>query len=309
MKFSRRQFVTASSLAAIGGSLARVPVFGQQPPSAPATPPPPVVPTFAELRRNVGTFMARGGCIGWLITPEAVVVVDSQFADTAQMFLDGLRPRSSRKIDLLINSHHHGDHTGGNKTLRPHVVKIVAHANVPELQRKQAAANKSEEAQAYADETYSTTWKADVGSEVISTKYYGPGHTSGDSTIVFERANVVHMGDLMFNHRHPRVDRPGGASIRNWITLLEATTKDHGADTLYIFGHAKVGMPITGSRADLLAFRDYFTGVLDYVQKGIAAGRSVEEIAKVAQVPGFPQHEGMPTGTLTMAYEELTAKT
>jgi glyoxylase-like metal-dependent hydrolase (beta-lactamase superfamily II) len=296
-------------MAAIGGSLGRARLFGQQPPAAPAAPPAPVVPTFAELRRNVGTFMARGGCIGWLITPEAVVVIDSQFADTAQMFLDGLKPRTQRRIDLLINSHHHGDHTGGNKTLRPSVVKIVAHANVPELQRKQAAAAKTEDAQAYADETYTSTWRADVGSEVISTKYYGPGHTSGDSTIVFERANVVHMGDLMFNHRHPRVDRPGGASIRNWITLLEATTKDHTADTLYIFGHAKVGLPITGSRTDLLAFRDYFTGVLDYVQKGIAAGKSVDEIAKVQQVPGFPQHEGVPTGTLTMAYEELTAKT
>jgi hypothetical protein len=90
--------------------------------------------------------------------------------------------------------------------------------------------------------------------------------------------------------------------------VLEGTTKDHGADTTYIFGHAKVGMPITGTRADLLGFRDYFTAVLDYVQKGISAGKSMDEIVKVAQLPGFPQHEGAPTGTLQMAYEELTAK-
>ncbi len=307
MKWNRRQFVTASSLAAIASSLPRS-LFSQTPAAPPAQPAAPVVPTFNALRGNVGIFTARGGTMGWLITPDAVVVVDSQFADTSQMFLDGLKPRTQRKIDLLINSHHHGDHTGGNKTLRPNVVKIVAHANVPELQRKQAAANKTEDAQAYADETYTTTWKADLGSEVMSTKYYGPGHTNGDSTIVFERANIVHMGDLMFNHRHPRVDRPGGALIRNWIALLEGTTKDHDADTTFIFGHAKVGMPVTGTRADLLAFRDYLTGVLDYVQKGIAAGKSMEEIVKVTEVPGFPQHEGVPTGTLTMAYEELTAK-
>jgi glyoxylase-like metal-dependent hydrolase (beta-lactamase superfamily II) len=300
MTWSRREFVAASSLAVLGGALRQVPVVGQQ--QAPVT------PAFTALRRNVGVFTARGGAIGWLIAPDAVVVVDSQFADTAQMLLDGLKGRTARKIDLLINTHHHGDHTSGNKTLRPSVAKIVGHANQPDLQRKQAAANKSEDQQAYADETFKDAWRADVGSEVVSAKYYGPGHTGGDIAIFFERANVVHMGDLMFNQRHPRVDRPGGASIRNWITTLEKVTSEHGADTTYIFGHAKVGQPITGTRAELLAFRDYFTALLAFVQKEIAAGTSVEEIAKAPALPGFPGHEGAPGGTLRMAYEELTAK-
>ena len=69
--------------------------------------------------------------MGWLVTPDAVLVIDSQFADTAQMFLDGLKKRTPRKIDLLINSHHHPDHTGGNKVLQPMVTKIVAHENAP----------------------------------------------------------------------------------------------------------------------------------------------------------------------------------
>jgi glyoxylase-like metal-dependent hydrolase (beta-lactamase superfamily II) len=293
--------MAASALAVAGGALRQVPAFGQQPAA-------PVVPTFTALRSNVGVFTARGGAIGWLIAPDAVVVVDSQFADTAQMLLDGLKPRTQRKIDLLINTHHHGDHTGGNKTLRPSVVKIVGHANQPGLQRKQAAAAKSEANQAYADETFKDAWKADLGSEVVSAKYYGPGHTGGDIAIFFERANVVHMGDLMFYQRHPRVDRPGGASIRNWIVALEKVTSEHAADTTYIFGHAKVGQRITGTRADLLAFRDYFGALLDHVQKQIAAGKSVEEISKVPALPGYPDHEGAPTGTLQMAYEELTSK-
>jgi glyoxylase-like metal-dependent hydrolase (beta-lactamase superfamily II) len=235
-------------------------------------------------------------------------VVDSQFPDTAQMLLDGLKPRTPRHIDLLVNSHHHGDHTGGNQTLRPSVVKIVGHANQPVLQRKQAAAARTEAGQAYADETFTESWKADVGSEIVSARYYGPGHTSGDIAIVFERANVVHMGDLMFNHRHPRVDRPAGASIRNWIATLERVTGDHDADTTYVFGHAKVGLPVTGTRRDLLAFRDYFSGLLDFVEKEIAAGKSVEDVSKTPQVPGFPDHEGAPAGTLQMAYEELASK-
>jgi glyoxylase-like metal-dependent hydrolase (beta-lactamase superfamily II) len=253
----------------------------------------------------MGVFTARGGTIGWLVTPDAVLVVDSQFADTAQMFLDGLKSRTPRKIDLLINTHHHPDHTGGNKTLQPSVTKIVAHANVPGLQRKQAAAQKTEANQAYADTTFSDAWKVDIGNEVVSAKYYGPGHTGGDGVIFFERANIVHMGDLMSHQRHPRIDRPSGASIRNWLVTLEKVVKDHSADTIYIFGHSKVGMPVTGSSKDLLAVRDYFAAMLDYVQKGIAAGKSAEEITK-GTLPAYTDHEGMPQ--LQVAYDELVAK-
>jgi glyoxylase-like metal-dependent hydrolase (beta-lactamase superfamily II) len=302
MNWSRREFVVTSSLAVVAGSLRGARPAAQQAAA------PPVVPTFTPIRRNVGTFTARGGTIGWLIAPDGVVVVDSQFPDTAQMFLDGLKSRSGRRIDLLINTHHHGDHTGGNLTLRPAVTRIIGHANQPGLQRKQAATARSEATQAYADETFSESWRTEVGGEIVEGRYYGAGHTNGDITIFFERANVVHMGDLMFHHRHPRVDRPGGASIRNWINVLERVTNDHDASTTYLFGHSKAGLPLTGTRVELLAFRDYFTGLLAFVQKEIAAGKPVEEVAKSPQVPGFPDHEGIPAGTLQMAYEELTAK-
>ena len=84
MSWSRRDFVTASSLAVLGSALRSVPSFAQQAP-------PPAVPEFANLRRNIGTFTARGGTIGWLVSPDAVVVVDSQFADTAPLLLNGLK--------------------------------------------------------------------------------------------------------------------------------------------------------------------------------------------------------------------------
>jgi cyclase len=304
MSWSRREFIVTSSLAAAAGTLQQVNVFGQQQPAG-APPPAPAVPKFEPLRRNLGVFTARGGTIGWLVAPDAVLVIDSQFADTAQMFLDGLKPRTQRKIDLLINTHHHPDHTGGNKTLQPAVTKIVAHANVPGLQRKQAAAQKTEANQAYADTTFSDAWKVDIGNEVVSAKYYGAGHTGGDGVIFFERANIVHMGDLMSHQRHPRIDRPSGASIRNWLLTLEKVVKDHSADTIYIFGHAKVGAPVTGPGKDLLVVRDYFSAMLDYVQKGIAAGKSAEEITK-GTLPAYTDHEGMPQ--LQVAYDELTAK-
>ena len=237
----------------------------------------------------------------------AVLAFARQFADTSQMFHDGFKPKiGGRKIDLLINTHHHPDHTGGNKVLQASVVKMVAQENAPGLQRKQAAAQKSEDQQAYADTTFKTDWKVDLGSEVVSARHYGPGHTGGDAVIFFQRANVVHMGDLMSHQRHPRVDRPSGASIRNWLVSLEKVVKDHNADTVYIFGHSKVGAPVTGPKGDLLVLRDYFSAMLAYVQKGIKAGKSAEEIVK-AGMPQFAANEGQPQ--LQVAYDELTAKT
>ncbi len=121
MPWNRREFVTLSSLGVLGALGPRT-VFAQARGGQPQAP---AVPKFEDVRRNVGVFTARGGTIGYLVTPDAVIVVDSQFADTAPMFLEGLKPKTSRKIDLLINSHHHGDHTGGNKVMQPSVAKII----------------------------------------------------------------------------------------------------------------------------------------------------------------------------------------
>ena len=302
MTWNRREFVTVSSLGLVGALGSRS-LFAQ----APAAQQPPTVPMFMDVRNNVGVFTARGGTIGYLVTPDAVIVVDSQFADTAPMFLDGMKSRTSRKIDLLINSHHHPDHTGGNKVMQPSVAQIVAHANVPGLQKKQAEGAKTEANQAYATTTFEKDWKMSVGKETVTARHYGPAHTSGDIAIVFQRANVVHMGDLMSFQRNPRADRPAGASVRNWITVLENATKDHNNDTVYIFGHSKVGERVTGSRKDLLGLRDYLTAMVDYVNKSIAAGKSQEETVKIAAIKGFESYEGTPVA-LEAAYQELSGK-
>jgi glyoxylase-like metal-dependent hydrolase (beta-lactamase superfamily II) len=302
MHWNRREFVTLSSLGLLSAYSTRA-LFAQGRGGQQA----PAVPKFEDVRRNVGAFTARGGTMGYLVTPDAVIVVDSQFADTAPMFLEGMKSRTSRKFDLLINSHHHPDHTGGNKVLQPSVAKIVAHANVPGLQRKQAAAQKSEANQAYADTTFEKDWKTAVGKETVSARHYGPAHTGGDIVIVFENANVAHMGDLMSYQRNPRADRPAGASIANWARVLENTVKDHANDTIYIFGHSKVGERVTGSGKDLLELRDYFTAMLDFTRKAIASGRSKAEVLKTPAIPGFERYEGTPTA-LDATYDELTAK-
>ena len=301
MVVTRRQFVRSSALALAAGALRGIPSFGQE------------TARFESLRDGVGIFTMRGGTIGWLVSPDAALVIDSQFADTAAACLEGMRARTARQLDALINTHHHGDHTGGNAVFKPAVRTIVAHANVPGLQRQAADQASEPVEQAYADTTFTDTWSMDLGAETVSAAHYGPAHTGGDIVVTFQNANVAHMGDLMFHHRHPFVDRAAGASVKNWVTVLERALAAHANDTLYIFGHAKEGLPVTGSQADVELMRDYFSAVVEHTEKGIAAGRSRDEVTGLGALPGFEDYAENPprltlAGTLGVAYDELTTR-
>lgn len=266
---------------------------------------------FTPIRRNVGFFTLRGGTIGYLVNAGGVVVVDSQFPNEAKSLLEGLnRQSNNRPVDFLINTHHHGDHSGGNISFRGSAKKVVAHAKAAEHMRQPPGAQPPAD-QLFPDTTFSETWSGDVGDERVRARHYGRAHTSGDAVITFERANVAHMGDLMFNQRHPVVDRAAGATLRGWMTVLDRTVRDHASDTIYIFGHANTGLPVTGQQADLTKFRDYFGALLNFVESQVRAGRSRDEIMAMRQpLKGFetfgPFGQPGPRDPLTCAYEEVT---
>jgi len=269
---------------------------------------------FTTLRRNVGTFVGQGGTIGWLATKNSLVAVDSQFPDSAKTCLKGLKGKTDHVMDYLINTHHHGDHTAGNPVFKGFTKHIVAHKNVPDLQRKSAEGRGQEavDAQIYADLTYSDKWSKSVGDETVHMMYFGPAHTGGDSVVYFEKANVAHMGDLMFNRAYPFIDTNGGASIKNWIEVLRKTITELENDTIYIFGHGNSEYGITGNKDDLTLKSNFLEALLDFTQKGIQAGKSKEEIAKAKIIPGFEVFKApgwsLPLSrNIDAAYEELTS--
>jgi cyclase len=268
-------------------------------------------PAFTPLRGNVGMFTMRGGTIGWLVSPGGVVVVDSQFPAEGAACLEGVNERSGgRPVDFLINTHHHGDHTGGNISFRGAARSVVAHDQAAQHMRQPPGGQPPADP-FFPNMTFSEAWSADLGDERVLARHYGRAHTSGDAVITFERANVVHMGDLMFNRRHPVVDRPAGATIRNWMSVLDRAAADHDADTIYIFGHAGSGMPVTGSGAELAHFRDYLGALLAFVEAQVRAGRSRDEVLAMRDpLAGFEEFGRFgPTGprdALTVAYEEVT---
>jgi cyclase len=303
MSFSRRDFL-ASSAVALGAGIIGRPALArawQQQPAAPVT------GTFTEIRRGVGFFTGRGGTIGYLINAGGVVVVDSQFPDSAKICVAGLNERSkSRPVDLLINTHHHGDHSAGNIAFKGLAKKVVAHEKAAALIKEAAAAPNATE-QLSPDATFTDVWREQVGNEWVRAKYYGRAHTSGDAVITFESANIAHMGDLTFNRRVPVIDRRNGALVANWITVVEKAAADHNNDTTYIFGHANTGLPVTGARADLMAFRDYLTAALTFTRAAIKAGQTREQFtAAPVTLQGFEAYGPHNANTLGIFFDEMT---
>ncbi len=275
----------------------------------PAGAPPPAEGKFQELRGGVGIFTQSGGTIGYWLGSATAVVIDSQMAESAAVCLSGLRRRGGEQLEWLINTHHHFDHTGGNGVFRPVVRSIVAHAHVPELQRR-AARERNLVEPVVADTTFTETLRRDLSGETLALQYWGPAHTRGDLTVHFEAAGVVHLGDLVFNRLYPVIDRPGGASIANWILVLEKLAASYGKEALYIFGHARPDYPVTGSVSDVLYQRDYLSSLLETARTELAKGKPVEEICQLESLPGFPDHFARGTRltlaeNLRIACEEL----
>lgn len=314
MTSSRRDFLLTSATALGAAALGRPLLAHAWQQQAQA------VPVFTPIRRDVGFFTMRGGTVGWLVNRSGVAVVDSQFPAEATVLIEGLKTRSNGKpVEFLINSHHHGDHAGGNPSFRGVAKHVVAHTQADQHMRRAPGAQPpapqpgapAPPEPLYPDTTFTHSWTGKVGDEQIVARHHGRAHTSGDIVVTFERANVVHMGDLMFNQRHPVVDRAAGASMRNWMRVLEHTVQGHARDTIYIFGHGNTGLPVTGNSADLLKFRDYVGAVLAFVESQVKAGKTREEVLAMRDpLAGFESFGRFGAASardpLTVAYEEVT---
>ena len=260
-----------------------------------------------ELRGGVNVFTEKGGTIAFLNTKKGMVVVDSQFPEQSQHLIDELKKQSTNPFKLLINTHHHGDHSGGNISFKGLVEHVVAHENSLANQKNVSVKQKTEEKQLFPDITFSNTWKQKVGKEQIKAYYFGAGHTNGDSIIHFENANVAHLGDLLFNRRYPFVDRSAGANINNWISVMDKTLTTFDNETIFVFGHAFDPEKITGNKEDVKAFKDYLEKLLEFVGSEIKLGKSKDEVIKNSFIPGVTEWKGDGIGrSLQSAYEELS---
>jgi glyoxylase-like metal-dependent hydrolase (beta-lactamase superfamily II) len=261
------------------------------------------------LRNDVGIFTERGGTIAFLLSKDGIVVIDAQFPDTAQHLIDDLKKRSNNPFRYLINTHHHMDHTAGNIAFKGLVEHVVAHENSLINQKNVAEKSNSMDKQLLPNTTFNDDWKLKIGGETIKADYYGAGHTNGDAVYHFEKANIFHAGDLMFNKRHPFVDRTAGANMTQWIKDLDKITGKANKDSIIIFGHSLNPGEETGTVEDVKKFQDYLGKVLTFAEQEIKKGVTKEEFIKNTSIPGVTEWTGQGIERpLTAAYEELTSK-
>lgn len=259
-----------------------------------------------DLRGGVGVFMEKGGTIAYLSTKKGMAVVDSQFPEQSQHLITELKKLSEKPIQLLLNTHHHADHSSGNISFKGIVEHVVAHENSLKNQKNAAQKLKTEDKQLYPDQTFTDTWKQKVGKEIIKAHYFGAAHTNGDSFIHFEHANIVHTGDLVFNRRYPFVDRSTGANIKSWISVLDKALNTFDSQTIFVFGHAFDPEKITGNKDDIKVFQDYLFKLLAFVESEMKAGKTKEEIFKITAIPGVTEMKGDGIArSIQSAYEEL----
>lgn len=248
------------------------------------------------IRGNVGYYTNRGGTIGVYLPagrPEGGVIIDTQFPEQAQMLIDTLREQGElSRLALLANTHHHGDHTGGNAVIAPLASRHLSHEQAKVQLRETLASQDKTGSVPLPGETFAASWSTNLpdGKETISMRHFGLAHTGGDAVVHFENANVAHLGDLVFNRRFPYIDPAAGGNMTNWISVLKKIRKTYDRNTIYIFGHAADGYPVFGTASDLKAKENYLKALRRYVRKEKRKGTSLEQLtARTTVIPGAPE--------------------
>jgi len=270
------------------------------------------------LPGNVYALFGRGGNVGFFVGPDAVVVVDSQFKEIAPGIIEQIRSVTDRPIKYLVNTHHHGDHTGGNEVFRA-VAVIIAQDNVrkrmlaspatilrdypAELEEAKKAGNAEdvkflEDGIAWAKKvrieeiaapvvTFDSELRIHVGGETIDVWHTPPAHTDGDSVVYFEKANVLHMGDVLFHDIVPFIDVKSGGSVRGYLAALDKVIARVPTDVTVIPGHGHVT-----DLAGLKAERQYIADVLAAAQAAKTAGKSKADFLKTVDLPAYKAYDG-----------------
>ncbi|HEV8357744.1 MAG TPA: MBL fold metallo-hydrolase [Gemmatimonadales bacterium] len=262
-----------------------------------------------------GVFMLRGagGNIALSVGDDAAFLVDDQYAPLSEKILAAVRAVTDKPVRFLVNTHWHGDHTGGNENLAKAGVIIVAHDNVrtrmsteqfnATFNRKTPASPKG----ALPVVTFSESVAFYLNDETIHVVHVPPAHTDGDALVHFTRANVLHMGDNFFNGSYPFVDVSSGGSFEGVIRAVTAALSYVNDSTKVIPGHGALA-----GKAELLAYRDVLVKIRDRVAALIKQGKTKEQVVAAKPTAEWDTTWGAgfmkPDVFLGIVYESMASK-
>jgi glyoxylase-like metal-dependent hydrolase (beta-lactamase superfamily II) len=261
--------------------------LAQQPqPSPSPTPAAPPPPDFAKVEIKTtnlgdGVYMleGQGGNITVATAKDGIIMVDGEFAPLHDKIKAAISVISNQPIKWLINTHFHGDHTGGNAPFAKDGAMIVAHANV----KTRLAAGTTNgltgvktppvEARALPGKAYTDNFKIMMTGRVADLKHVANAHTDGDTYVWFKTANVLATGDTFTNGRYPNIDFANGGNIKGMIAAADIYLKLANDKTRIVPGHGPIG-----DKAALLDYRTMLDTARDRMATLVGQGKSEDEV-------------------------------
>ena len=251
-----------------------------------------------HIAKNVYMLQGEGGNIGVSAGDDGLLIVDDQFAPLAPKIEAALKQLNPGKLKFLLNTHHHGDHTGGNAYFGREA-HIIAHENV----RKKLSGSPRE---ALPVITFDDSLHVHFNGEEIRLEHLPHGHTDGDSIIHFTGANVIHMGDQFFSGRFPNIDLGSGGDVRGYIRNIEKVMSNLPPNVKLIPGHGPLS-----TVNELREAHAMLVETAAVVERQIAAGKSLAEI-KASGLPEKWKSWAVPTMTterwIEILYRSLSAR-
>jgi glyoxylase-like metal-dependent hydrolase (beta-lactamase superfamily II) len=240
--------------------------------------------TSQKINDHLYMLQGSGGNIMISVGADGVLMIDDQFAPLSEKIMAKIKEISGEGVTYLINTHWHGDHTGGNENFGKAGATIIAQHSV----RKRMARGKTKieagreippaPAVALPVITFGDDMKLHFNGDDIHLFHFHAGHTDGDGIIYFTKDNVVHMGDTFFNLRYPYIDLKSGGDVDGLIKTLDEVLFMVDDDTVIVPGHGELG-----DKADLQEYRSIIFELRNKVSMMIKQGKSLEEI----QASGF----------------------
>lgn len=232
-----------------------------------------------QIKENLYVLQGAGGNIAVLTGEEGVFMIDSQFAPLGEKIKTAIGEITDTPIKYLVNTHWHGDHTGGNEVITQDGGTIIAHDNVKKNlseDRNIAAFNRQIKAKPetyWPDITYNEQAHISVNGLTVFIQHVHNAHTDGDSFVFFEDLNVLHMGDVFFKERFPFIDLSTGGTVDGYIKAVETALMMVDEDTMIIPGHGDLA-----NQDDLEAFLETIKAMKERVVAAVADGKSVDEM-------------------------------
>jgi glyoxylase-like metal-dependent hydrolase (beta-lactamase superfamily II) len=266
-----------------------------------------------KLAEGVYMLTGSGGNIGVSVGEDAVFIVDDQYAPLTERIKAAIAAISDKPVRFVLNTHWHGDHTGGNENLGQAGALIVAHENVRkrmsteqfmrELGNKVPPAPKA----ALPIVTFNDGVTLHINGDDIHAFHVPPAHTDGDALVHFRKANVIHMGDIFFNGFYPFIDLSSGGSVDGMIAAAEKGLSMADASTKIIPGHGPIG-----DRKALDAYIQVLRSARDRVKKLVDAGRTADEVVAAKPLAEYDATWGKgfmpPDRFLRILHSDLSGK-